>query len=258
MLDRNDVTDDGVLGGRLKLLQPRRGHRFGHDAILLAAAVAAEPGEHAVDLCAGVGAAGLALAHRVPGLFLTLVDIDPDLTALAVENARRNRLADRVRALALDVAAPAENFAEAGLATRCAAHVLMNPPFHDEARANLSPDPNRRAAHAAPREALSVWVETAARLLRAGGDLTAIFHADRLGDLTAALVGELGLDAVLPVYSRAGAEAPIRVIVRALKQRPGRHARLPGLALNDEDGRPSAEAEAILRGGSPLPLGCES
>ena len=72
MLDRDDVTDDGVLGGRLKLLQPRRGHRFGHDAILLAAAVAAEPGEHTVDLGAGVGAAGLALAQRVPGLFLVV------------------------------------------------------------------------------------------------------------------------------------------------------------------------------------------
>jgi hypothetical protein len=29
---------------------------------------------------------------------------------------------------------------------------------------------------------------------------------------------------------------------------------LPGLCLNDEDGRPTAEAEAILRGGAALPL----
>ncbi|MFZ0460678.1 MAG: methyltransferase, partial [Rhodoplanes sp.] len=28
-------TDDAVLDGRLRLKQPRRGHRFGHDAILL-------------------------------------------------------------------------------------------------------------------------------------------------------------------------------------------------------------------------------
>src|ERR1700691_4295067 len=82
-----DVSDDAVLGGRLVLRQPLRGHRFGHDAILLAAAVPAVPGEHAVDLGAGVGAAGLALARRVVGLAVTLAEIDPALTALAAGNA---------------------------------------------------------------------------------------------------------------------------------------------------------------------------
>src|SRR5215467_5753311 len=101
-----DLTDDAVLGGRLKILQPRRGHRVGHDAILLAAATAAVAGERAVDLGAGVGSAGLALAVRVDGVSVTLVDIDPDLTALARENATRNGLADRVSAIALDVTAP--------------------------------------------------------------------------------------------------------------------------------------------------------
>src|SRR2546425_750403 len=33
-----EVTEDPVLGGKLRLKQPTRGHRFGHDAILLAAA----------------------------------------------------------------------------------------------------------------------------------------------------------------------------------------------------------------------------
>ncbi len=109
-------SEDAVLGGRLVLRQPLRGHRFGHDAILLAAATAAQAGEQAVDLGAGVGAAGLALARRVEGLGVTLVEIDPALAALARDNAARNGLADRVRAVCLDVAAPAAAFAAAGLA----------------------------------------------------------------------------------------------------------------------------------------------
>ncbi|MGA7429473.1 MAG: methyltransferase, partial [Xanthobacteraceae bacterium] len=44
------VSEDQVLGGKLVLRQPLRGHRFGHDAILLAAAVAAQAGERAVEL----------------------------------------------------------------------------------------------------------------------------------------------------------------------------------------------------------------
>lgn len=248
-----EITDDAALGGRLRLLQPRRGHRFGHDAILLAAATGASAGERAVDLGAGVGTAGLALAWRVPGVAVTLVEIDEDLAALAAENARRNGLADRVNAVALEVGAPARAFAAAGLAEGCARRVLMNPPFHDEGRANVSPDPRRRLAHAASPAAISVWVATAVRLLAPGGALSIIWRADGLSDVTAALTDKLALDAVLPIRPRAGAE-PIRILVRAVKGKYGRNAVLPALDLNDAEGRPTAEAEAVLRLGAELPL----
>src|SRR5947207_5769389 len=145
---RAEVTEDGVLGGRLRLKQPRRGHRIGHDAILLAAACPAREGERVVELGAGVGAAGLAVALRVPGTMVTLVEVDADLAALAVENARLNGLAARVSAAALDVAAPARAFAAAGLAPESVARVLMNPPFNDPTRQRESPDRRRRLAHA--------------------------------------------------------------------------------------------------------------
>src|SRR3954471_4704888 len=86
-LRKRDTSEDAVLGGRLTLRQPRRGHRFGHDAILLAAATDAQPGDMAVHLGAGVGTAGLALAHRVPKLSVALVEVDPMLADLARDNA---------------------------------------------------------------------------------------------------------------------------------------------------------------------------
>ena len=114
MLADADTTEDAVLGGRLVLRQPKRGHRFGHDAILLAAAVDARPGEIAVDLGAGVGTAGLALAHRVPDLKVRLVEVDTTLADLARENAARNRLSDRVSVATLDVAAEPSAFERHG------------------------------------------------------------------------------------------------------------------------------------------------
>src|SRR2546428_8646738 len=90
-----EVTEDAALGGRLRLKQPTRGHRVGHDAILLAASCPAVAGDAVVDLGAGVGGAGLALAVRVGGTSVTLVEIDADLAALAAENAQRNGLAGR-------------------------------------------------------------------------------------------------------------------------------------------------------------------
>src|SRR5262245_41741221 len=116
MLADADTTEDAALDGRLVLRQPRRGHRFGHDAILLAAATDARRGERACELGAGVGAAGLALAQRVDGLAVTLVEVDGAIAQLARHNASRNGLADRVTVATLDVAAPARVFADAGLA----------------------------------------------------------------------------------------------------------------------------------------------
>src|ERR1700690_79477 len=101
-LKTDETSEDAVLGGRLRLRQPKRGHRVGHDAILLAAATGGRTGEHAVDLGAGVGAAGLALAVRIPGLNVTLIEIDPALCALASGNAQLNNMADRVSAIACD------------------------------------------------------------------------------------------------------------------------------------------------------------
>ena len=246
-------TDDAALGGRLTLRQPARGHRFGHDAILLAAATPAAPGEVAVDLGAGVGAAGLALARRVAGVTVHLVEIDPELAALARENAERNGLAGRVAAHALDIAGTFEAFAAAGLAAEGADRVLMNPPFHAAGRAQASPDARRRVAHVAPAGTLATWIGAASRLLRPAGSLTVIYRADGLDELLGVLAPTFGAVAILPVHPRPGAAA-IRILVRATRGSAAPPSLLPGLVLNREDGRPSAEAEAVLRKAATLSL----
>ncbi len=247
----SDITDDAVLGGRLRLLQPRRGHRFGHDAILLAAATPARDGDRAAELGAGVGAAGLALAVRVPGVRITLIDIDPGLAALATENAARNQLSGRVDAVALDVAASAADFAAAGLAGASCDIVLMNPPFNDPDRHKGSPDPQRRAAHDLAPQSLGRWIATAGRLLRPGGTLTVIFRADGVADLLNALGGDFGAITLLPVHGKPDASA-IRVIAGAVKGGRAPPAILPGLVLATCDGAPTPAAEAVLRHGQAL------
>jgi tRNA1(Val) A37 N6-methylase TrmN6 len=247
------TSEDAVLGGRLRLRQPVSGHRVGHDAILLAAATAGRAGEKAVDLGAGVGGAGLALAARVDGLTMTLVEIDPALCRLAADNVQLNRLADRVSVLACD-AEDSEALAGAGLAPESIDRVLMNPPFHDARRANLSPDPLRRLAHAAAPGLLPRWVASAARLLKPQGVLTLIWRADARDDVLAALNSQFGGIGLLPVQPRAEAPA-IRLLVRAVK---GGERRAPTtcapLVLNDASGRPSAAAEAVLRAGETLSI----
>jgi tRNA1(Val) A37 N6-methylase TrmN6 len=251
LAEKAETSEDAVLGGRLMLRQPLRGHRVGHDAILLAAATSAQSGDHAVDLGSGVGGAGLALARRIAGVAVTLVEIDPGLTALAAGNAERNDLSDRVRAVCLDVEASAADFAAAGLAPESAACVLMNPPFN--VAQQPSPDHARRLAHAASGATLEQWLRTAARLLRAYGVVTLIWRADGLADVLAALDKDFGAITVLPVHPKPGAAA-IRVLVRATKGNRAPLVLLPGFLLADTDSKSTAAAEAVLRKGEALSL----
>jgi len=245
-----ETSDDAILGGRLRLRQPLRGHRVGHDAILLAAAARAPQHGQAVELGAGVGAAGLALAARVRGLAVTLAEIDPALCALAADNASRNGLAGRVRALTLDVTRT-DTFSAAGLAAAAADCVLMNPPFNDPARQNVSPDARRRLAHVAAGDTLPRWIEAAAWLLKGDGVLTLIWRADGLAAVLNALGAGFGGVEVMPVYPRPNAPA-IRVLVRATKGDTGPLATQAGLTLNDSQGKPTTAAEAVLREGATL------
>lgn len=239
------LTCDGFLDGRLRLTQPRAGHRAGHDAILLAAATAARAGDRVVEFGAGVGAAALALAARIDGLALTLVEIDPRLAELAAANAAANGIAARV--VVADVEDRAAALARLGLGADSADVVLMNPPFNEARRHRGSPQPARRRAHVASLTTLEGWAHAARRLLRGGGSLTLIWRADGLAEVFSALArGFGGLD-VMPVYPREGQPA-IRVLVRAVKGGRAPLTLRPGIVLNDAAGAPTPLADAVLRG----------
>jgi tRNA1(Val) A37 N6-methylase TrmN6 len=247
----SDVTEDAFLGGKLRLRQPKSGHRAGHDAILLAAATPACSGDRVVDLGAGVGAAGLAVAKRVAGIELVLVEIDEGLAELARANASVNAIA--AETLVLDVTSSAENFAGAGLAPESVDVVLMNPPFNDVARHRASPDKSRAIAHVATTETLEAWVHASRRILKSGGNLAMIWRADGIAEVLAALGRGFGSLVILPVH--ADVESPaIRVLVRATKGGRAPTRLLAGFVLNDEAARPTSDAQSILAGNALLPV----
>lgn len=247
------ITDDAILNGRLHLLQPRRGHRFGHDAILLAAAVPAQSGGRVVELGAGVGAASLALLSRVLDTTAILIEIDPALCELAAQNIARNGFSGRARAVALDAESEPETFRQAGIEPGSFDHVLMNPPFNDASH-QPSPDAMRRRAHEGPEGLLAGWIETARELLTGSGQVTLIWRAEGVDEVLAALHGGFGAITVIPIYPAPGRLA-IRVIVTAIRGSEAPQRTLQGLTLNGYDGKPSEEAERIMRGGDAMPRG---
>lgn len=241
-----ELTDDLFLGGRLRLLQPRRGHRFGGDAALLAAAARGrmEEGAAVADLGAGVGAVGLALAHAGAGRAL-MVEVDAGLSALSAGNAERNELDGVAEALCADVAMVGRG-QTAALAGRFGL-VAANPPFDDGRRMRASPDAQKAVAHRDPGDVAAVWTKTAARLLKPGGSFVMIHRPQALGELLAALGGAFGDIMLRPVQPRADAPAA-RLLVAARKGRRGALALLPPLVMHAPDGAFSADADAAQRG----------
>lgn len=246
-----EFTEDAFLGGRLRLRQPKSGHRAGHDAMLLAAATAARSGDRVVDLGAGVGAAGLALAKRVVGIKLVMVEIDQALAAFARDNAVANVIA--ADTIVLDVMAAAPAFATAGLSPDSVDAVLMNPPFNDAARHRASPDAARASAHVATVTTLEGWIHAGRRILKSGGILTMIWRADGIAEVLAALDRGFGSLVILPVHADVTSPA-IRVLVRAVKGGKAPTCIEAALILNDEFAKPTPRARGILAGEQTLPL----
>jgi tRNA1(Val) A37 N6-methylase TrmN6 len=246
-----ELTEDAFLEGRLRLRQLKSGHRAGHDAMLLAAATPARSGDRLVDFGAGVGAAGLAVAKRMAGIKLVLVEIDQALAELARGNAASNRIEAEV--IAMDLASGADVFADAGLAPDSVDVVLMNPPFNDPSRHRSSPNKNREIAHVADAATLESWIHAARRILKSGGVLTLIWRADGLAEVLAALDRGFGSLTILPVHSSSTTPA-IRVLIRAIKAGRAPTQIYAGLMLNDESGVPNKQVEEILAGRGNLPL----
>ena len=246
-----EFTEDAFLGGRLRLRQPKSGHRAGHDAMLLAAATSARSGDRVVDFGAGIGAAGLAVAKRVAGIELVLVEIDEALAELARGNAASNAIPADV--IVLDITSAAAAFAASGLPPDSVDVVLMNPPFNDPVRHRASPDKAREIAHVATAATLGTWIHAARRILKSGGVLTLIWRADGLAEVLAALDRGFGNLAILPVHGDAKKPA-IRVLVRAVKGGKAPTQMHAALMLNNESAMPNKQVQHILAGKGVLPL----
>lgn len=241
------LSDDKFLCGRLRLLQPRRGYRAATDAVLLAAACPAQPGQSVLDLGCGAGAAMLCLGTRVPGLRLSGLELQPEYADLARRNAQRNALPAEVHqgSLSQMPAALRRDFD----------HVIANPPWYPPGG---TPSPVAVRA-TAMQVALPVadWVAAAARRLAPGGWLTLIAGADSLPGLLAALAPKLGSAAVLPLAARSGRPA-LRVILQARKGGRAPFRLLAPLVIHDgathqgDREHYTAEANAILRDGAGL------
>ena len=132
------TTADTLLGGALRLLQPKTGYRVNVDSLLLVAFAGQRRVERVVDLGAGVGVLGLLALQRGIAKRALLIEADPKLVALARENLLRGGFEGEARELDLT---------RGKLSESAVALVLCNPPYYPA----HSHRPAQAAAKAAAR-----------------------------------------------------------------------------------------------------------
>ena len=238
-----ETTEGALLGGRVWHAQPREGHRTGLEPVLLAAIVPARPGERVLEGGTGSGAALLCLAARVQGLRGVGVERDPDVAALARANMAANGF-DGLTVLTGDLA----GLRPEGVFD----HALANPPWHGIG--TVSPEPLREAAKRGAPGLIAAWARHLAAPLRHRGTLSLVAAVAALPACLAGLAeAGCGSPTVLPLWPRAGQPARL-VLLQGVKGGRGPCRLLHGLALHADDGRFTAAAEAVLRGGAALAL----
>lgn len=249
MVDDQDLSEDALLGGKIRFFQPERGYRVAVDPIFLASAVPAKPGEQILDVGAGTGAAMLCLAARLDRCRLIGIELQRDLLRIANTNIEANGFSSRAEMISGDLATLPPRLMAASFD-----HVMTNPPFLAADAATASPLRQRADAHVESRLDLAGWLKNSLLMLKSGGSLTLIHRADRLGELLSALDGRIGDTVVYPLWPKADDRPAKRILIQGWKGAKGPLRLARGLVVHEADGRYSQTANAVLRAGKALPL----
>jgi len=249
-------TTDGFLGGKLRIKQPEKGFRAGSDAVLLAANVDISEDQSLLDVGCGVGTAALCVKWREPYCNVFGLEFQSELAGAARENAVLNELDHKFEILDANIADRQQFkslFGPNGREFLADAfdHVITNPPFYEEGKAQRSPSEIRTKAHIEGEADLEFWIRFCVARLKPKGSLTVIHRADRLNDLLAHMGEGCGSLKIIPLWPNSATPAK-RVLVQGIKTGKGPLKLLPGIVLHEMDGKPTENAEKLLRSGAPL------
>ncbi|MGU3574654.1 tRNA1(Val) (adenine(37)-N6)-methyltransferase [Brucellaceae bacterium C25G] len=244
-------TEDVFHRGRFHLIQPAlKGHRSGVDAMMLAASVPNGFSGRVVDLGAGAGAAGFAVAARCEQAYVTLVE----RSELMADFARKSMMLEvnaalksRLSLLQADVSLSGKSREEAGLISNHFDFAIMNPPFNS-ASDRATPHTLKAEAHVMPPDMFEAWIKTAAAILKPGGSLAIIARPASLHTILTALSSRFGAIQIIPIHPRPQSSA-IRLILIGTKGSKAPLTFEPALNLHDTSGNDFTDRAIAINNG---------
>ncbi len=240
--DRRPITEDSLFQGRLVCRQHADGYRFSVDAVLAAHFCRPAAGATVLDLGAGCGVIGLILAHRHPAVWVTGLELQPALAALAADNIRCNSLQDRVRILEGDA-----REIDRVLTPESFDLVVCNPPYRPRGSGRACRGDEAAMARHELAASLADMVRAAGFCVRNRGAVVFVYPATRLAILLHRLQErKLVPKRLQPVYSYPGDRRGRLALVEAVKNGGEELLLLPPLYIYEgRNGAYSPEMQAM-------------
>lgn len=215
--------------------------KIGTDAVLLAHFAKAPRQGRGIDLGSGTGVLSVLLAQTSPGLQMDCVDILPEAVALTTQNAKLNRLSDRVHARQADLR-DIRNTLTAGAYDLA----IANPPYFP-AHSGKRAEGGVADARDETLCSLDDLLAAASYLLRWGGRFFVVHRPERLAELLATMTRHAIEPKRLQTVAPTAEQAPILVLVEG--RRGGNPGLMiaPPLALYAPDGGDSPAIKEIYR-----------
>ncbi|MBO7605334.1 MAG: methyltransferase domain-containing protein [Elusimicrobiaceae bacterium] len=235
-----NITNDYLLGKKVKIFQKKDGYKTSSDAVLLSSFVqSAKDGYHILDVGSATGGISLCLAYRLKNANIAGFEIQPDLADLANLSAEANGFSN-LKYFTHDIKQKKAPFDFCSFDA-----VVTNPPYAKDG--SVSPNKSKALAHTQNDMTLEQWLSFCLKMLKPFGKLYLIHKAEALDEILNILYQKTGDITILPIYSKKGQNAT-RVIIRAQKDSKAPLKILPPFVVHNLKGYTPA-AEAILRDG---------
>ena len=251
---RNGETVDEILGGRLRIIQKKRGYRFSLDALLLAHFAVLREGDDLIDLGTGGGIIALILAATRPlaGGFwgsTSRTNSSQSRSGMSFSTA----LPDKLRSAegtsaARSLLCEPQSFSAA----------VFNPPYRRLRSGRMNPDPEKAVARHEIAGTAADFLAAAVHALRPEGRVYAIYPATRMVQLLARMRDfRIEPKRLRLVHSRPGGSGAF-VLVEGVKEGREGLKVLPPLFIHEEQGGYTPEMTEIFRALSAFPArgGC--
>ena len=241
-LIHDDETVESLFGGRLQILQKKKGYRYTIDSVLLAHFVEPKKGERILELGAGSCVISLLLAFQNPGVRVTGLELQTELADMAGRSISMNGLEGRVHILQGDV----RNAAEL-LEARSQDVVVFNPPYRKMGSGKLNPGREKALARHEIAGSIADFLRAASCALETGGRVCLIYPCSRMVEAIHRMrVEKMEPKRLRMVHSRPGARGDF-ILVEGIKGGGEELAVLPPLFVYRRDEEYSEELEALFR-----------
>ncbi len=224
----------------LKILQKKRGFRFGMDSILLKDFVRVKANEHVADLGTGSAVLPILLSVKQPSARFSAFEWQPDIADMAARSVKMNGLKHRITVYCDDLRNAALHLGKASVQA-----VVCNPPYGKKDKILLSESENKRLSRHETDCEIGDILKAAEMILKNQGRMYLVFPAQRMLELFDRMREHHLEPKRLRMVCGKASKAPYLLLVEGIKNaRPMLHW-LPPLIVHHEDGMETEEIKAI-------------